>query len=492
MVSSMSLSVRLTLILSILLGAAGTSTAFSMWAAMSGRHDATVVNIAGRQRMLTQKYAKEVLDEVAARQAPDVRKSTSTRKLFEISAEALLNGGTTYLDPAMQEPVQLPATKNSAVREQLAEATTQWKGTVAAADKLFSLTPEDPAYGDAVELFRKANLAPLTSMNAAVSTIEAGTHARNAFAVNVQLAMALLTAIIFAFTIYHVRAHITKPLLVVAARLSKNATLVEEVATQVANSSQSIAMGATTQAASLEETSASLKEISTLTVRNADSAADASTAANRTATAAQRSQEAMHELLMATDAIKKSSDQTAEIIRSIDNIAFQTNLLALNAAVEAARAGDAGKGFAVVAEEVRNLAKQSAEAARNTATLIEEACENAAHGVESSHQVRALLEEIVSAVGDATRLVAEVSSASREQSKDIECVDTTVSQVAQVTQRSAASTEEVAAASEELLAQAAELHGIVDHLLDVVGRDRGREASPTHVARSVEAQSSLA
>ena len=93
--------------------------------------------------------------------------------------------------------------------------------------------------------------------------------------------------------------------------------------------------------------------------------------------------------------IQKSSDETAKIIKVIDEIAFQTNLLALNAAVEAARAGEAGKGFAVVAEEVRNLAMRSAEAAKNTANMIEESVKNSKNGVDIASEVGKVLEEIV-------------------------------------------------------------------------------------------------
>ena len=93
---------------------------------------------------------------------------------------------------------------------------------------------------------------------------------------------------------------------------------------------------------------------------------------------------------LVADAAKKSLvsvSQISEKIGIVNEISSQTNILALNAAVEAARAGEAGKGFAVVAEEVRNLAKRSAEAARNTSDLIESSQKHADNGVSVGARV---------------------------------------------------------------------------------------------------------
>jgi methyl-accepting chemotaxis protein len=255
----------------------------------------------------------------------------------------------------------------------------------------------------------------------------------------------------------------------IIANLTEGAEQVASASGQVSSSSQSLAEGATEQAAGLEETSSSLEEMSSMTKQNADNAQQANALASQARKAADNGAESMTRMNTAIHDIQKSSDETAKIIKVIDEIAFQTNLLALNAAVEAARAGEAGKGFAVVAEEVRNLAMRSAEAAKNTSSMIEESVKNSNNGVDIAGEVGKVLDEIVGSIGKTTDLVGEIAAASQEQAQGIDQVNTAVAQMDKVTQQNAANAEESASASEELSAQAGQMNQIVDELATLVG-----------------------
>lgn len=235
--------------------------------------------------------------------------------------------------------------------------------------------------------------------------------------------------------------------------LTTNASEVEKASSQIAETSQSLASGASEQASAQEEISSTVEELSAVTTTNAENARRANDAC---ATGSQ----IIRQLVDDMNELSSSSEEMAKIIKTIDEVAFQTNLLALNAAVEAARAGEAGKGFAVVAEEVRNLARRSAEASRNTADLITAAQEKTAKGLDISEDVGKLFTDIEEAVNKVTVAGEEQASALREVSSGISDLD-------KVTQENAANSEQSASSAEELNAQARELMEVVTLLLRI-------------------------
>ncbi|MBN9520599.1 hypothetical protein J0H58_19110, partial [bacterium] len=159
--------------------------------------------------------------------------------------------------------------------------------------------------------------------------------------------------------------------------------------------------------------------------------------------------------------INHASKKIADIITTIDEIAFQTNLLALNAAVEAARAGEQGRGFAVVAAEVRNLAQRSATAAKEIKALIQDSVRKVEAGTDLVNRSGHTLDEIVTSVKRVTDIVTEIAAASREQSTGIDQVNKAVAQMDAVTQRNAGQTEEMSATAQTLTDQAAQLRDLV-------------------------------
>ncbi|MCE5271569.1 methyl-accepting chemotaxis protein [bacterium] len=262
-------------------------------------------------------------------------------------------------------------------------------------------------------------------------------------------------------------------------QVSEAVEQVNAASTQISSGSQSLAQGANEQASALEEISASLEQMSSMTRQNADNAHQAKELSLDSRQSAEEGQRAMQKMVEAIDRIKASSDETAKIVKTIDEIAFQTNLLALNAAVEAARAGDAGKGFAVVAEEVRSLAQRSAEAAKNTAQMIDDSVRNAENGVNITSEVASALGKIAASASKTNELISEIASAAKEQSQGIEQVNVAVSRLDEVTQSNASNSEESASAAEELNSQSSELHHMLaEFKLDWNGDANARQGSP--------------
>jgi methyl-accepting chemotaxis protein len=240
-------------------------------------------------------------------------------------------------------------------------------------------------------------------------------------------------------------------------------------ADQLHAAGQSLSAGASAQAANLEETAATLAQVAQQAEQSAGHAQDAERLSD---TALQESGEGRKSMMQMADAIaemKKASDETARIVKTIDEIAFQTNLLALNAAVEAARAGESGKGFAVVAEEVRNLAMRSAEAARNTSALIEGAQQKAVAGAGLSADAVRVLEQLDGAIRQVAGLVRQVSQDNRAQAEGIAQVNAAVAEMDAVTQTTAGMAEQTAGASDELAGEAMHLAEYVATLKRVAG-----------------------
>ncbi len=187
----------------------------------------------------------------------------------------------------------------------------------------------------------------------------------------------------------------------------------------VSTSTEAMASTFRTVAAAVEEMTASIAEV-------AKSAQDAASVAGTAAELTRSSNEKVSSLGAAANEIGR-------VIEAIQDIAEQTNLLALNATIEAARAGEAGKGFSVVANEVKDLARQTAEATQDIRSRIERIQTSTTESVKAIAEI----DQVIAKVSQSSQLIAtsvseqrsatqEISSNLAQSSKSIEMVTTNV------------------------------------------------------------------
>jgi methyl-accepting chemotaxis protein len=226
---------------------------------------------------------------------------------------------------------------------------------------------------------------------------------------------------------------------------------------EIAAGSQDLSHRTEQTASSLQQTASAVDQLNGAVTQSAASARSANERSALAASVAEQGGAVVAQVVQVMEEINDSSKRIADIIGTIDGIAFQTNILALNAAVEAARAGEQGRGFAVVAGEVRSLAQRSAEAAREIKGLIGTSVERVEQGARLVDNAGRAMDGIVSQVRRVSDLIGEISSATQEQSSGISQVSQAVGHLDQITQQNAALVEQGAAASESLRVQSARL-----------------------------------
>jgi methyl-accepting chemotaxis protein len=303
-------------------------------------------------------------------------------------------------------------------------------------------------------------------------------------------AVGTLCVILSMATVIWYSRSITKPLAKITGELDHTADSLQVAIDELEKASRTISDGASSQAASFEETAASLEEMASMTKRNAENAASAKDIAGQARSAVDTGAADMTQMAQAMHEIKAAGDSITKIIRTIDEIAFQTNILALNAAVEAARAGEQGLGFAVVADEVRNLAQRSAAAAKETAAKIGDAIAKSERGVVLSDKVSSGLQDILGKVRQVDDLIGQIALASNEQSDGIGQINQAVSRMEEITMSNAATTEETTRSIGQLGGQVRSLKQAVHGLDGVVcgNPDSGAKMLGLETAKPVENQ----
>jgi methyl-accepting chemotaxis protein len=249
----------------------------------------------------------------------------------------------------------------------------------------------------------------------------------------------------------------------IVGQVRESAESIEVASAEVASGNLDLSTRTEQTASNLQRTASSMSQLSGTVSQSAEAAGQAKQLAGTAANAAGRGGEVVSRVVLTMDEINTSSKKIADIIATIDGIAFQTNILALNAAVEAARAGEQGRGFAVVAGEVRLLAQRSAEAAREIKVLIATSVEKVSTGTSLVGAAGTTMTEIVSSVQRVADIIGEIAASASEQSAGLGQVNGTVGELDQMTQQNAALVEESAAAAQSLREQAVRLSGLMSH-----------------------------
>lgn len=447
---------------------------------VSGRmkDDGLVINLAGRQRMLSQKMTKEILDFTATSDPSLTGTIQNTARVFDLTLKALTDSGKAPLTLNLQstEYRQCPAS-TGAVRAQLQKVSTLWQTFYGHLDTIV-----DGGSGADASLARvKANNVKLLSeMNTAVALMQMASEKKLSLLYSLQIGgivaglLIMILGIRTAFTMLTRLArvekfarrlgsgdlnatsgitgrdelgrigtsldgmavemkamltgvvHNSKTLFDTSGMLSALSGGMANGLSSIAAKSQSVAASAEQMSNNMNSVAAAIEEASTNVGIVSGSAEQMMMTIGEIAANTEKATEITAEAVSQTESsaskissLGQAAQEIGHVTEAITEISEQTNLLALNATIEAARAGDAGKGFAVVANEIKELARQTAQATndiRTQVTMIQNATRDAVSEMAGISDVVQGVNEVVSGISAA---VEEQSATTREISDNI-------------------------------------------------------------------------
>ena len=477
------------------------------------RSDGLLINLAGRQRMLTQKMTKEMLafrGITDPQQAIELAKQTSeTMQVFDKTLQALINGGNAPLSTDLSKTdyaICPPAT--GTIGEQLQIVSAKWADFSTQLDLILNY---DENSSEAASTIMATNISLLKEMNAAVGMMQAASESRIRTLVTIQLTglAAVLAGIVVALLLLKKSGSKLSQLRQTLAKYSKgDLTDMTEVATtndeldEVIGAVNHLGKNLSRMVTELKQTggtlnsaSGNLQDISTQlsqgvadtqsrTTHMEQSTSDLSRNFMSVAAAAEEMSTTVHtvaaaveemsasiseisgnsnrasEIATDADSIARNTDEImvqlhtsttdiGKVLDTINDIADQTNLLALNATIEAASAGDAGKGFAVVANEVKELAKQTTLATDEVSKQIVEMQANSENAVTGMKRILKVNAETKQIFGEIALSVEEQSTAVNEVANSIGATSLATEEIARTLQNSAASASEISDNAQE-------------------------------------------
>ena len=410
------------------------------------------INVAGRQRMLSQKMVKEALAYAATGEKKWQESLLETANLFEKSLNGLANG---------DESMHLGVTLDSIALSDISKLRDSWAEFRMRIDKVINAkSTSDPGFKEAISYLSNNNIGLLKQANELTKRYEELSKASIEHLQQLIVVMLAIGALIFGLCFWIVQSQVVRPIenivnfvkefakghldLRITQSFSGEFGILSSAFNHMAENFQKLIKDLKGESKRINSTSEDLKQVGeevSSQAKQMESVADSvslaaeivneniqlvsqATADLTTATTeiaqsvtqtAQITNSAQDKAVLTNEVIgrlREGSDKIGNIIQVINTIAEQTNLLALNATIEAARAGEAGKGFAVVANEVKELAKQTADATQEITSMIQTIQADTGEAVSS-------VEEITSIVGQINDLANTIASAAEEQTATV-------------------------------------------------------------------------